>query len=426
MARLKRVLNFWEALAINIGAIIGAGIFVISGLAAGIAGPSVLLSIIIGAAIALCTGLGFAAMAHVIATEGGGYKYAERLLGRYAGLVSGLTFVISGTIAGAAMALSFGSYFTSIFSIGISPIVAAVALIAALGIINYIGVKDSADVSVALVVIKVMVLALFVVVGLLLIKPGNYVPFAPNGTQSILVASAFIFFAYTGFARIATLGEEVKDPKRTVPKVIIASVIISMAIYFLVMLVLVGMTNYKVVGESAAPLSTAIIDATHNPTIGLVIALGAIVATVNVALTMILGLSRVVLSMARDASVPSIFSRLSRFGTPTGAIAVIAVVMAVAVLAVGFKDIVAISNSGVLVSYVVANIAAFALLYRGANALKGTWYSSRYFKIIPIFGAALSIVLMAFLTALSMEITAIVLVLITAYYIALRRRKASR
>ncbi|MDE1868423.1 MAG: amino acid permease [Candidatus Micrarchaeota archaeon] len=426
MARLKRVLNFWEALAINIGAIIGAGIFVISGLAAGIAGPAVLISIVVGAAIALCTGLGFAAMSHAISAEGGGYKYAEKLLGRYAGLVSGLTFIISGSIAGAAMALSFGSYFASIFGLGISPVMAAIALVAVLGAINYLGVKDSADVSVALVVVKIAVLALFVVAGLLLIKPGNYTPFVPNGTQSVLVASAFIFFAYTGFARIATLGEEVKDPKRTVPKVIISSVIISMAIYFLVMFVLIGMTNYTIVSGSAAPLSTAIIDATHNPTIGLVIALGAIVATVNVALTMILGLSRVVFSMARDASIPRLFSRLNRFGTPTVAIAVIVILMAATVLAVGFKDIVAISNSGVLVSYVVANIAAFALLYRGAGALKGTWYSSRYFKVVPVLGAALSIVLMAFLTGLSMEITAVVLALITLYYLSLRRRSSSK
>ncbi|MDE1833640.1 MAG: amino acid permease, partial [Candidatus Micrarchaeota archaeon] len=268
MPKLKRVITFWEALAINIGAIVGAGIFAISGLAAGIAGPSVLISIAIGAAIALVTGLSIAALAHVYTREGGGYEYSRRTLGRYMGIVAGLTFAISGSIGGAVMVISFGGYLSSTLGNSVSPVLIAIAAVVVLALINYAGVKDSARLSAILTVIKLAILALFVVVGVFFIKPGNYVPFVPNGWSSVLVGSAFIFFAYTGFGRITTLGEEVRDPKRTIPKAIISSVLISMVIYLAVMFVLLGITNYKGIAGSTSPLAAAIMAASHDRLLG--------------------------------------------------------------------------------------------------------------------------------------------------------------
>ena len=423
MPKLKRVITFWEALAINIGAIIGAGIFAISGLAAGIAGPSVLISIAIGAAIALVTGLSVAALAHVYAREGGGYEYSRRTLGRYMGLVAGLTFAISGSIGGAVMVLSFGGYLASSLGNAVSPVLIAIAAVVVLGLINYVGVKDSARLSAALTVIKLLVLALFVLVGVFFIKPANYVPFVPNGWSSVLVGSAFIFFAYTGFARVTTLGEEVKNPKRTIPKVILSSVLISMIVYLAVMVVLIGMTSYGNVAGSASPLATAIIAATHDQLIGTVIAIGAMFATINVALMMILGLSRVIFAMARNGDLPAVFSRLSRFGTPSYAILFTSAMMVAAILATSYRQIVAMSNAGSLLSYMVINGALLALLMRKPGVFGREMYGRGYFKAVPVMGIILALILMSFLTALSIGLIAVVLVLITLYYLFLRGRR---
>ncbi len=421
MARLKRALNFWEALAINIGAIIGAGIFVISGLAAGIAGPAVVVSISIGAIMAVLTGLSFAALAHTYIKEGGSYEYSKRALGNYAGVLTGLIWIIGSTVAGAAMALSFGSYFISAFPIGLSPAMLAIVLIVLLGIVNYFGVRDSADLSVALTIIKILVLVLFVLVGLFFINWSNYRPFVPSGLTGILSGAAFIFFAYTGFARITVLGEEVKNPRRTIPRVVLASIAISCAIYLLVMFVLLGIVNYKSLATSSSPLSQAMLAATKSPQLGFVIALGAIFATMNVALTMILGLSRIVFSMARDKQLPRPFSKISRFGTPAYAILASSAVMVATILLISFKEIVAMSNSLVLVSYAISNLAAFALLRKNERAIRGTIYSSRPFVAVPILGAAFSIVLLFFLTYISIAVTALLLVLVSVYYLLLNR-----
>ena len=139
---LKRVIGFREALAINIGAIIGAGIFVISGLAAGIAGPSTILAILIGAFISVLTGLSYAQLAHVYSHEGGNYYYTTKLLGSYPGMIVGLMFILSTIVGGAVVALSFGSYFSSIVGHAISPVEVAIGLIAILGTINYVGVPN--------------------------------------------------------------------------------------------------------------------------------------------------------------------------------------------------------------------------------------------------------------------------------------------
>ncbi|MDE1833037.1 MAG: amino acid permease, partial [Candidatus Micrarchaeota archaeon] len=320
------------------------------------------------------------------------------------------------------MALSFGGYLAGSLGNAVSPVVIAIATVVALSLINYVGVKDSARLSAILTVIKLLVLAVFVLVGVFFIRPENYVPFVPNGWGSVLVGSAFIFFAYTGFARVTTLGEEVRDPKRTIPKVILSSVLISMVVYLVVMVVLIGMTSYGNVAGSSSPLATAIIAATHDRLLGAVIAIGAMFATINVALMMVLGLSRVIFAMARNGDLPRVFSRLSRFGTPGYAILFTSAVMVAAILATSYRQIVAISNAGSLLSYIVINGALFALLLKKPGVFGRRLYSRSYFKAVPVAGMALALILMSFLTRLSLALIAVVLVLITAYYLFLRSR----
>ncbi len=420
--QLKRALGLKEALAINIGAIIGAGIFVISGLAAGIAGPAVILALVVGAVVSILTGLSFAQLSHAYVKEGGNYEYARRELGHYPGFIVGLTFVASGIVGGAVMALSFGSYFASLFGTTLGVPVIAAILVAVLGAINYVGVKSTAEVSLVLTAIKIAVLVVFIAVGSFFIRAGNYVPFLPNGFGSVFVAAAFVFFAYTGFARITALGDEVKDPRRTIPRSIVYSLLISAVLYVAVMVVLIGIIPYTGLASSQAPLEAAIRYATGNPIFGYIIAIGALFATINVTLSMILGVSRVTFAMSRDDNLPKVARRISRFGTPGIAIIVITAAMALSALTIDFTEIASLSNAAALLSYAIANAAAIRLTLRSTSTL----FRSKYFVAVPAMGVVSALTLVFFLTPISLYALAALLVIVSAYYALLRRKSPKR
>ncbi|MGC8710220.1 MAG: APC family permease [Candidatus Micrarchaeia archaeon] len=417
MPKLRRNVTFLEALAINISAIIGAGIFTISGLAAGLAGPGVIFSIAIGAIIAIFTGMSFAELAHVYAREGGNYEYSREVLGSYAGFIAGFVWIAATIISGAAVALSFGGYFLSIFNIPLSSEVMAALLIIVLAVINYFGVKHSARISVLLIIVNISILALFVIIGIFFVKTSNFVPLLPKGLGGVAVSSAFIFFAYTGFARVTMLGEEIEKPKKTIPKAIIVSIAISALVYTLVMFVLIGIIPYQNISSSTAPLANAMYYATHNKIIDYAISLGAIVATVNVDLAMILGLSRVVFAMSRDHDLPKVFNRINKYGVPDAAIAIPSLIMVLAMFAISFKEIVALSNSAALVSYAIANLGAIKLAFMYRKDRNRMLFGSKYFIAIPALGLILTSMLLIFLTRLSIILTFAMLVFITIYYI---------
>ena len=189
-------------------------------------------------------------------------------------------------------------------------------------IINYIGLKESILFNNILVTGKVLILLFFVAFGLGFFHMGNFAPLAPEGSMGILGGAALIFFAYTGFARVSIMAEEVKDPKKTIPRSIYLALGISTVIYLLVSLVAVGLTGAPALAGSGSPLADAI-GSTGSSGAVLVISLGAMIATASVLLTTIMGISRIVFSMARSHDLPVLFERLHpRFGTPYYAIAV--------------------------------------------------------------------------------------------------------
>jgi len=414
---LKRVVGLKEALAINLAAIIGAGIYVISGIAAGIAGPSAIIAVLIGALASIFTGLSFAELAHLYANEGGNYEYSREVLGNYAGFLAGTVWLFASAVSGSAIALSFASYFDSLFGLHTSLIEISAFFITILALINYFGVKKSAQTALIFTVVNIAVLIFFVIVGVFFIKPENYVPVFPKGLGSMFAASAFVFFAYTGFARVTMLGEEIKKPKSTIPKAIIYSIIISAGIYALIMLVLIGIVPYKLVSTSASPLAFALDFATKNPNLGYVVSVGALIATFDVDLAMILGISRVLFAMSRDVSLPKHLSILNKYGVPSVAVAVSALAM-MALLAVNFKEIVSLSNAGSLFSYTLANIAAIKLGILRRKEPEKMVFAKHHFYIIPIVGALTTISLLLFLTVSSILSLVAFVLLVSIYYFA--------
>lgn len=412
--KLKRSIGLWSAVAINVGAIIGGGIFVVTGIVAGLAGSALIISMIIAGVIAFFTALGFAELTSWQPVEGSVYAYGRMLISPFAGFLAGWMWIIANTFTGAAVALGFGYYLSVAFPGLPSNIVAAVLCLAFM-LLNLLGAKESATVNNVLVAIKLAVLGFFVVFGALHASVGNFAPFVPV-SSGVLYGSFFIFFAYGGFARIAVVAEEVEDAKRNVPLAMLLSLGISLTVYVLVGLVAVGLVGAGGLSGSNSPLTAAMTAAGSSLAVQIV-SLGGLVATASVLLTAILGVSRMAFSMARGKDLPSALSRLhQKFGTPYYAIIFTGVVMSILVLFVDLTQVVALSTFTLLFNYSITNISAYRLKTE----------HRRYHRAIHLIGLATCILLISFVVLASTSAAVIGVIFLFAgviYYQAAKKWK---
>jgi len=411
--KLKRSIGLWSAVAINVGAIIGGGIFVVTGIVAGYAGSALIVSMIIAGVIAFITALSFAKLTAWQPVEGSVYEYGRQLVSPYAGFLAGWMWLVANTFTGAAVSLGFAYYLSAAFPSLPTGYVAAALCLGFTGL-NLVGAKESASVNNVLVAIKLAILGFFVVFGVFHVSAGNFIPFVPL-SSGVLYGTFFIFFAYGGFARVAVVAEEVKDAKRNVPRAMLLSLGISMVVYVLVGLVAVGLLGPVGLAGSPSPLSAAI-GMTGNSLAVQIVLVGGLVATASVLLTAILGVSRMAYSMARRNDLPSALARLhSRFLTPYYAILVSGVLMAVLVLFVDLNRVVAISTFALLFNYSITNVAAYKL----KNC--GSWR-----RFVPLLGLATCLLLLAFIFLASTEawvIGVVFLIAGTTYYAVRKKLK---
>lgn len=408
---LKRSIGLWSAVAINVGAIIGGGIFVVTGIVAGYAGSALVISIIVAGIIAFITATSFAKLTAWQPVEGSVYEYGRQLVSPSAGFLAGWMWMIANTFTGAAVALGFAFYLAAAFPDLPTNIVAAVLCLGFTGL-NLIGAKESANVNNVLVVLKLAILGFFIVFGALFVSANNFAPFIPL-SSGVLYGAFFIFFAYGGFARIAVLAEEVKDAKRNVPRAMLLSLGISMVVYVLVGLVAVGLLGSLGLADSPSPLTDAI-EVTGNPIATQLVSVGGLIATASVLLTAILGVSRMAFSMARGGDLPLALSRLHcRFLTPYAAILATGLIMAVLVLFVDLTRVVAISTFALLFNYSITNISAYKL----KNGAK-RW------RFLPLLGLATCLMLLVFILFATPEawLAGIVFLLAGLVYFVLRQR----
>jgi APA family basic amino acid/polyamine antiporter len=409
---LKRALNLFDATAIGIGAIVGAGIFVVLGIATGYAGPSVIVSMIIAGIVASFTAFSFAELGSAIPREGGAYAYAYELISPAAAFVVGCLWLIAQVVAGAAISLGFASYFVALFPILPVKTIAVLAAAALTGL-NIVGIKQSATVNNILVLIKIAILCLFVGFGIFNINLQNFSSFSPNGIFGILEGAGFIFFAYLGFGRIATLGEEVKNPQRTLPLSILLSLTVSVIVYILTGFVATGLQDYRLLAQSGSPLADAARATGNNPLVAAV-SLGALIATVSVLLTNLIGLSRVSFAMARDGQLPKTAAKISsRFGTPYTSILIMGAVIASLAFFLDLKQAVAITSFGLLSTHVVVNLSAIML--RKKTPCSNTFRVPLY-PIIPLLGVLSCIVLMFSLPEESWIVVAAIVAFSAVFY----------
>jgi len=410
-ATLKRGIGLFDATTIGLGAIIGGGIFVVTGIAAGLAGPALIISMLISAAIASFTAFSFYKLSIVLSKEGGVYGFAYEFISPLAGFTVGWMWIFSNIFVGAAVSLGFASYFVALFP-SLSIKVVAIAVCLFFTILNFIGIRQSAMLNSILVSAKVLILLFFVAIGLFYINGSNFVPFAPNGSSGVLQGSALIFFAYAGFARITILAEEVKDPSRTIPRSILLALGISTAIYLLTSFVAVGLIGYVNLSASGSPLANAIGVTGSHLAVSL-ISVGAIMATASVLLTTILGISRVVFAMARNNDIPKFLCSIhSKFRTPYYAVALTGSLMILAIIFTDFMRTVTVSSFAVLLYYSLANLAAIRLSGRKSP-----------FSIISSVGLLSCLGLLAFLTVDSWIIGTISIAIGIVFYQAWRKIK---
>jgi APA family basic amino acid/polyamine antiporter len=367
---LRRELGIFGAVMLGLGAMIGTGVFVSIGIGAGIAGPAVLLALVVAAGVALCNGLSSAQLASVHPVSGGTYEYGYVYLNSWAGFTAGWVFLIAKAASAATAMLGFSGYLNHALGWS-SGLLVPVALGATtlLTVIVLTGIRRSNSANILIVGVTLLSLAFFVLAGIPQVNGENLTPLLRDGDtyalRGLLEATALMFVAYTGYARIATLGEEVREPRRTIPRAIILCALSVLLIYCAVAVVAIGVVGAEglsaaTTGE-AAPL--AVVAERFGPPVSVpVLVVGALTAMLGVALNLILGLSRVVLAMARRGDLFSGLARLNEAGTtPVFAVVAVAGVIAALVLIGDVRTTWSFSAFAVLVYYALTNLAALRI-----------------------------------------------------------------
>lgn len=368
--KLKKTLGLWELSLYGIGIILGAGIYALLGVGAGIAGNAIWISFVIAAIMAAFTGLSYAELSSMYPKEAAEYNYTKNAFGiKYLSFNIGWLMVIASIVAAVTVAFGFAGYFTHIFGGEIAIVAAALVLV--LSAINYIGIKESSTFNIISTIIESAGLLIVIFVGLLFFganginidlfeTPGS------AGIPAILSATALIFFAYLGFEDIVNVSEETKNAKKIVPKALVIAIIVSTVLYILVALSAVNILGWEKLSASKAPLTETVSSVIPNS--DFLFSLIALFATANTALILLIVGSRILYGMAADNSMPKMFSVIGKRGTPYFSVAVIAM-SALAVTAVGnIKAVASITDITLFIIYFAVNASLIALRYKQPNA----------------------------------------------------------
>ena len=354
-ARLSRRLGVGDAVVIGLGSMIGAGVFAAIGPAAAAAGSALLVGLAIAAVVAYANATSSAQLAAAYPEAGGTYVYGRARLGPFWGYLAGWGFVVGKTASLAAMALTVGAY--------LAPSLArlvAIASVVAMTAVNLRGITRTAALTRVIVAVVLVVLIVVVVSALLggTADVDNVLPLDPPGIGGILESAGLLFFAFAGYARIATLGEEVIDPERTIPRAIPLALGITLAVYAVVAVGALLAVGPEALAAAAAPLVAA--TAAGPEWVSGVVRVGGGVAALGVLLSLLAGVSRTIFAMARNRELPAALAAVHpRFGVPHLAELSVGAVVCVVVAAADLRGAIGFSSFAVLTYYAIANAAAW-------------------------------------------------------------------
>ncbi|WP_436791155.1 APC family permease [Yinghuangia sp. YIM S10712] len=341
---------------VGLGSMIGAGVFAAFGPAARAAGSGLLVGLGIAAIVAYCNATSSARLAARHPESGGTYVYGRERLGPFWGYLAGWSFVVGKTASCAAMAMTVGAYVWPEYTRA-----TGVAAVAVLTMLTMRGVQKAAWLTRVIVVTTLAVLAFVVTAGLTAADPGRLEPFPDSGAYGILQSAGLLFFAFAGYARIATLGEEVRDPERAIPRAVRISLAITLTVYAAVAVSALLAVGAGVLAHATAPLD-AVVNATDWQGAAPVVRVGAAVAALGALLSLLLGVSRTTLAMARDGHLPRALAAIDeRRQAPRHAEFVVGAAVVLLVALADLRGAIGFSSFGVLVYYAIANAAALRL-----------------------------------------------------------------
>ena len=355
---MVRRLGFGDAVVLGLGSMLGAGVFASFGPAAAAAGSGLLIALVVAAVVAYCNATASARLAAVYPESGGTYVYGRRRLGPVWGFTAGWGFVVGKTASCAAMALTFGAY-----AWPANPAPPAIGAAVLLTAVNYLGVAKTAGLTRVLVAATLLALAAVVATGLGggAVDPANLTGWTDGGVWGIGQAAALLFFSFAGYARIATLGEEIRDPATTIPRAIPVALGIVLVIYAVVAVTALLTVGSAGLATAAAPLAAV----AESGTLGYlapVVRVGGAVASAGVLLSLMAGIGRTTLAMARDHELPARLGAVHpRFRVPHRAELLLGAVVVAIVLVTDVRGAIGFSSFAVLIYYAIANAAAFTL-----------------------------------------------------------------
>ena len=398
---LARRLHLGDAVVIGLGSMIGAGIFASFAPAAEAAGVGLLVGLVIAGFIAFCNATSSAQLAAQYPTSGGTYVYGRERLGEWPGFFAGWSFVVGKTASSAAMAITFATY--AVPAAWVKPV--AVLAVALLTIVNTLGVTRTALLTRILVAVSLIALTVAVVIGFTHTAASAAQPGTAVTVYGVLQAAGFLFFAFAGYARVATMGEEVVDPARTIPRAITVALAITLVVYALVAVSALHALGASGLASAAAPLSD-VAATTGADWPGVVVRIGAATASLGALLAVIAGIGRTSLAMARNRDLPSWFAAVHpRFHVPYRAELALGLIVCVLVAVTDLRGAIGFSSFGVLLYYFVANLSAWT--QDRANR--------RYPRALSVVGAVGCLVLVVTLPVAAIVAGVVVLAIGVAY-----------
>jgi len=405
MTELKRNVGTFGAASVGIANIIGAGIFVLSGVAAGIAGPAVILSFLIAGLIAMLTALSSAELSSFITETGASYAYTKKAFGRFWSFLVGWFKYFDYMVGGAAVSIGFAAYLTSLLGLeGPLPVLlSAIGMPIVLCILNILGVKEATRTTSIMVLIKIFAIVLLLMLGGFYLAThfdiGHYTPFFATGFGGMLNGAAVIFFVFIGFNTVTMMSEETKNPKKTIPKALMLAFFVTFVLYMAIAFLLIGVLDWQNETSDAHPLGSIAEVISDNQMFFDFIAFSALIATGSVVLSSILGGTRASFAMGRDRLLPHQFDRVSkRFGTPYFSIIVggVIIVIFAGVFYNSIDTIASIVNFGSLFTYLFVNLSLIKLRKLEPDTERP--FKVPLYPIVPILGAISCIGLMYFLS----------------------------
>jgi amino acid transporter/nucleotide-binding universal stress UspA family protein len=417
---LQRELGFWDALTIGVGTMIGAGIFLLAGVAVELTGPAAIFSFLVAAVVCLITAASVAELATGMPTSGGDYYFISRSLGPAFGAISGIGVWLSLTVAIAFYLVGLGEFVSQL--VPVPPLVVAAVGGIALTALNVIGAKESGRTQLVVVFILLAILAGFIVLGVFHLTPARYTPFFPFGAGAIMPTTALVFVSFLGFVKIAAVAEEIREPHRNLPRTLIGSVLIVTVLYVTIVLIIAGIFDQSTIVGLRDPLTAAARFMLGGPG-AIVVIFAGLLATVSSANASILASSRINLAMSRDAMFPAWLARIHhKLLTPYRAILLTGILALCFLVLEDLEDLAKIASSLQLYAYAALNIGCVALRIAAPD-----WYRPSFrtpgFPYAQVLAALACVAIILYSGPFAQIAVALLIIISLAFYVGWAQRR---